>query len=204
MSYLNEIPPHSACGDVQKMYQRQASRLGYVPNYARVFCHRPDVMALWADLLRGIRRDVTPQRFELVTLAAAHGLRNSYCSLAHGQALTEFYPAEAVPGALEGGDGPLSATDKVLVRFARKVATDAAAVTAGDVAELKAEGLSDQEIFDVVAIVAARAFFTRILDGLGVLPDEAYSALEPRLRDFLTVGRPIEAAPARQAAGAPA
>jgi uncharacterized peroxidase-related enzyme len=204
MSYLNEIPPESAAGDVQRMYERQASRLGYVPNYAKAFCHRPDVMALWADLLSGIRRDIAPERFELVTLAAARALRNSYCSLAHGQALTRFYPADAVRKSLDGGDSSLSPADQALVRFAGKVATDAPGVTAEDVAQLKGVGFSDVEIFDVVAVVAARAFFTRILDGLGVLPDAAYGDLEPELRDFLTVGRPIEGAPAGQPVTAPA
>jgi uncharacterized peroxidase-related enzyme len=204
MSYLNEIPPESASGHVQRMYQKQASRLGYVPNYAKIFCHRPDVMELWADLLSGIRRDLAPHRFELVTLAAAHALRNSYCSLAHGQALTRFYPADAVGSSLDGDDSRLSPPDQALVRFARKVATDAPDVTADDVEQLKAVGFSDVEIFDVVAVVAARAFFTRILDGLGVRPDAAYRNLEPGLRDLLAVGRPIEAAPAGQPVAAPA
>jgi len=204
MSYLREIAPESARGDVQRMYQRQASRLGYVPNYARIFCHRPDLMELWSDLLTGIRRDIAAERFELVTLAAALALRNSYCSLAHGQALARLQSADAVRSALQGSDSTLSAADAALVRFARKVATDAAAVTAHDVAELRTHGLSDPEIFDVVAVVAARAFFTRVLDGLGVLPDAAYHDLDPGLRDLLTVGRPIEAAPADHSVAAPA
>jgi uncharacterized peroxidase-related enzyme len=204
MSYLKEIPPDTASGDVRDMYQKQARRLGYVPNYAKIFCHRPDIMGLWADLLAGIRRDVAPERFELATLAAAHALRNSYCSLAHGQALTQFYRADAVRSALEGSDSALSRSDQALVSFARKVAVDAAAVTLADVVELRGHGFSDQEIFDVVAVVAARAFFTRILDGLGVLPDAAYREMEPSLRDFLTVGRSIEAAPADQPVVTPA
>ena len=47
-------------------------------------------------------------------------------------------------------------------------------------------------MLEVVAAAAARCFFSKALDGLGVQPDAKYAALEPRLREALTVGRPIE------------
>jgi hypothetical protein len=40
--------------------------------------------------------------------------------------------------------------------------------------------------------VAARCFFSTVLEALGVEPDPAYRALDPELRAALTVGRPIE------------
>ena len=47
-------------------------------------------------LLTEIHRPMDKRRFELITFAAAHVLRNSACTLAHGKALTEFFSAEAV------------------------------------------------------------------------------------------------------------
>jgi hypothetical protein len=44
---------------------------------------------------------------------------------------------------------------------------------------------------DVVLAAAARCFFSKTLDGLGVRPDASYGDLEPELRDVLVVGRPI-------------
>jgi hypothetical protein len=52
-------------------------------------------------------------------------------------------------------------------------------------------GLADDEILDVVLTAAVRAFLTKTVDGLGVLPDASYRELDPELRDALTVGRPI-------------
>jgi hypothetical protein len=46
----------------------------------------------------------------------------------------------------------------------------------------------------VVLAAAARCFFSKTLDALGVQPDALYAELQPELRDVLTVGRPIEAA----------
>jgi hypothetical protein len=85
----------------------------------------------------------------------------------------------------------LEPAEAAMVAFARRVAADAGAVTADDVAVLRGHGLGDDEIFDLVAVAAGRAFFTRMLDGLGALADAEYHDLDPALRDALTVGRPI-------------
>jgi len=86
MAFVHTIPVEQAAGDVRAMYERTQGALGYVPNYAKVFSHRPDVMTAWSGLLAGIRGHLDARRYELVTLAAARALRSSYCMLAHGSA----------------------------------------------------------------------------------------------------------------------
>jgi hypothetical protein len=66
-------------------------------------------------------------------------------------------------------------------------------MTQGDVDELPAQGLDDEEIFDVALAAGARCFFSKVLDATGTEPDAAFQDLEPALREALTVGRPIEA-----------
>ena len=53
-----------------------------------------------------------------------------------------------------------------------KVAQDAAAVEQADVDALRAVGLTDADVADVVFAAAARCFFTAVLDGLGTQLDE--------------------------------
>ena len=196
MSFITTTPPEAARDDVAAMYRRQQDGWGYVPNYARVFCHRPEVMARWGALLAEIKRPMDRRRFELVTFAAAHELRNSACALAHGRVLREYYSdAQLLAVAERREHEVLPAIDQALVRFARQIARDASQVSATQVAALKAHGCSDAEIFDVVAAVAARSFFTRVLDGLGVQMDSPFLALDDTLRQALTVGRPIDPAP---------
>ena len=77
------------------------------------------------------------------------------------------------------------------MELADKVAADAAAVTAEDIDGLRRLGLSDADIVDVVLAAAARCFFSKTLDGLGVQADARFAELDPPLRDALTVGRPI-------------
>ena len=193
MAFIATTPPVEADGEVREMYERQEDHYGYVPNYAKVFCYRPEIMRLWADLLAGIRRPLDKRRFELVTVAAAHALRSTYCSLAHGKALTEFFSANEIQALIsDAATGPLSAAELAMVNLARQVARDASSVTAADVSALKEHGFTDAEIFDIVATAAARAFFSKLVEGLGADADSTFFGMEESLRESLTVGRPID------------
>jgi hypothetical protein len=112
MSFIETIAPEGADDVVAAMYRRQQAAWGYVPNYARAFSLRPEVLARWGQLLAEIRRPM----------------------------------------------------DK-----------------------------------HIAATAAGRAFFAKLLDALGVLPDPALHALGESLRDALTVGRPIDEAPVLEA-----
>jgi uncharacterized peroxidase-related enzyme len=196
MAFIHTTDAAEAEGAVAALYQRQQAAWGYVPDYATVFCHRPEVMARWAALLAEIRRPMDARRFELVTLVAAHELRHSACSLAHGHRLREFHGDADVAAIAEGrASGQLTQAEDAMLRFARQIARDASRVSQAQVDELKALGFSDAELFDIAAVAAGRAFFTKLLDALGVQADAPLLALDGALRDTLTVGRPIALRP---------
>ncbi len=163
MAFIDTIPDSEISDEVRAMYERQASFWGFVPNYAKVFSWRPELMGLWAQLQVGIKRTMDKRRFELITFAAAHTLRSTLCSLAHGRALTQFFSPEDVQLMARGASpASLTAAEAAMMTFARKVARGAYAVTAADVAELKKHGFTDAEVFDIAAAVAARAFFSSL------------------------------------------
>jgi uncharacterized peroxidase-related enzyme len=207
MAFIETTPPKDAAGEVHAMYQRQQQSWGFVPNYAKVFCHRPELMTLWANMLRGIRAHVDPRRFELVTLAAAHALRSSYCSLAHASALTEYFSAAEIQAMVDGSELPvesLSEAEVAMMAYARKVATSASKVTAGEVESLKDHGFSDAEIFDIAAVATARAFFAQLIEAMGTEADVSFMELDEPLRASLTVGRPVSFQATEQLPAAPA
>ena len=164
-------------------------------NYERVFAERPAVYAAWRQLLGAIRADMDPKRYELATVAAARRMRSSYCMLAHGKILAEEHldPATVVDVVADHHAAALDAVEVAVMDLAEKVATDATSVTQADVDRLRDLGLADAEILDVILTAAARCFFTKVIDGSGAQPDASFSALDPELRDALTVGRPIAA-----------
>jgi alkylhydroperoxidase family enzyme len=90
---------------------------------------------------------------------------------------------------------PLSDVDRAVMTLADKVAAGAAGMTEDDLAELRALGVADVDILDVILAAAARCFFSTVLDATGTEPDTALGSLQPAVRDALTVGRPIAAAP---------
>ena len=197
MTYLNTVSPTDAEGDIREMYQRQEDHWGYVPNYAKVFSHRPESLARWGRLLAELRRPTDDRRFELVTFAAAYALKNSGCVLAHGKELARFIGEDAVVAITNGHEANvLPDVDVVIVRFARQIAKDATKVTSGLVDLLmNRHGLTDAEVFDIAALAAGRAFFTKLLDGLGVEPDNAWLSLDEDFRSGLRIGRPTDLKP---------
>jgi uncharacterized peroxidase-related enzyme len=192
MAFIETTQPDHTRGAAREMLARQQAHYGYVPNYAKVFSDRPDVMDLWAALQAGIRKHVDPRRFELITFAAAHALGSSYCALAHARVLqARFLSPEELRALVDEGHSGLPEVERAMIDLARKVVADASSVDQEDIDRLRRCGLRDDEIFDVVAVAAARCFFAKLPDALGALPDVTFLEMEPWLREKLTVGRPI-------------
>jgi uncharacterized peroxidase-related enzyme len=200
MAFITTTPVAEAADDTRVLYEQAQARLGYVPNYTKLFSLRPAVYAAWGNLLTSIRSHLDTRRYELVTLAAARAMRSSYCLLAHGSILRQqFYSAAQLTEITSDfTKAELDSADVVMMEFADKVVRDAAAISEGDVQKLRSHGFSDAEIFDIAAAASARCFFSKLLDALGAEPDAAYLQLEDALRQQLTLGRPIGQAAVEQ------
>ena len=196
MTFIETVPPDEATGLVAELYETDRATRGHLPNFTQAFSLRPEVYAAWRQLNDAIKADMDLRRYELATIAAARRLRSSYCMLAHGSVLADrFMEPDAVRAvATDPAGAGLDALDTAVMELADKVAADATAVTQEDVDRLRGLGLPDAEILGVVLAAAARCFFSKTLDGVGALPDHKYDAMEPALRDALTVGRPIATA----------
>jgi uncharacterized peroxidase-related enzyme len=160
-------------------------------NYERAFEARPEVYAAWGRLKTAITAGMDPRRYELATLAAAQRLRSSYCSLAHGKILAETFGEPVAAIARDRRTAGLDDVDVAVMDLAERVVDDASTITDGDLQRLRDLGLSDTDIMDVILAAAARCFFSKTLDALGVRPDAGYQELDPELRQVLVVGRPI-------------
>ncbi len=196
--FIQTVDEHADDGEVSAWFDQQRAAWGYLPNYAPAFASRPDVARAWSTLNLAIRGGMDRRRFEIATIAASRALRCTYCLAAHSKFLRDVCDDEPTMRAM--ADDPtgetLSAADRAVVRFATQVALDASSIAQADIDELHQHGLTDADIADVVFAVAARSFFTRVLDGLGVLTDhELGASFDPAVREQLTVGRPIAPEP---------
>src|SRR5262245_2719051 len=184
MAFIDPVPDDQATAEVDALYATDQAVFGHLPNFTRGFSHRPDVYAAWRGLNGAIKANMDLRRYELATIAAATRLRSSYCTLAHGSVLLDqFLDPDDLRAVVTGTDtAALDAVDAAVIALADKVADDATGVTQADADSL-----------DVVLAAAARSFFSKVLDGLGIEADARFAALDPPLRDALTVGRPIAA-----------
>jgi uncharacterized peroxidase-related enzyme len=193
MTFVQTIPEGDASAELTELYDAEQASFGHVPNFTKAFSFRPAVYGAWRQLNAEIKAGMDLRRYELATVAAARRLRSSYCTLAHGSVLLDkFLEADTLQAIVaDHRTAGLDPVDVAVMDLAEKVADDAASVSQADIDRLRSLGLSDTDIFDVVAAAAARCFFSKMLDGLGTQPDARYAELEPELRSALTVGRPI-------------
>ena len=193
MTFIETVPPADATGSVAELYESDRATFGHLPNFTTAFSLRPKVYEAWRRLNGAIKADMDSRRYELATVAAARRLKSSYCTLAHGSLLADqFLGPDTVRAVIaDHRKAGLDSIDVAVMDLSERVAEDATAVTEADFDRLRSLGLSDAEIFDIVLAAAARCFFSKVLDGIGARPDKEYGALEPGLRDALTVGRPI-------------
>jgi uncharacterized peroxidase-related enzyme len=193
MTFIETVPEDQATGEAAELYATDQATFGYLPNFTRAFSLRPSAYAAWRGLNGAIKNSMDLRRYELATIAAARRLRSSYCTLAHGSVLMDkFLEPEMVRAVVaDHRAADLSPAEVAVMDLADKVADDASSIQQADIDHLRSLGLSDADILDVVLAAAARCFFSKTLDALGVEPDAKYAELEPALRDVLTVGRAI-------------
>jgi alkylhydroperoxidase family enzyme len=181
MTFIQTVPADAAEGDVAAMYDTDREIRGFLPNYTQAFSHRPGVYAAFRQLVGAITENMDPRRYELVSIAAARTLRSTYCTAAHTLVLASKWP-----------DMTQDDVDAAVVDLAEKVARDASSVQQGDIDRLRGAGLTDAEIFDVVAAAALRSFFAKTLDGVGAQADSEFAQrLDAGQLASVVVGRPF-------------
>jgi uncharacterized peroxidase-related enzyme len=192
--FISPVGEEAADADLADYYDRQRTAWGFLPNYAGAFSTRPDVARAWDLLNATVRGGMDRRCFEIATIAAARARRSTYCTAAHSTFLRDVCGDEPTMRAIaEHPDGAtLDAQDRAVYEFAGKVAEDAASIEASDVERLRAVGLTDGDIADVVLAAAARCFFTAVLDGLGAqLDPQTAERLPASLLESMIVGRSV-------------
>jgi uncharacterized peroxidase-related enzyme len=185
--FIQTISEAKAEGKVRAVYEGDQSGLGYVPNHAKVFSLRPDVLEAWRNFQGVIRKNLRLRRYELVTLAAAKALNCRYCLLAHGSILNKNGVSVDQLRAIltDFHDAGLEPAEVAIMDFAEKIARSANEMTQADVDALRALGLEDVEILDITLTATMRCFASKTFNALGAGSDAVYDDLEQQLADLL-------------------
>jgi uncharacterized peroxidase-related enzyme len=187
------VPERTAEGE--QIFSDDVAEFGYVMNVSRLWAYQPATVIGLFDLLRQANSADSlsvRQRFILVA-ACASAFGDSYCSLAWGSKLAEASDARTAAAVLRGDDEGLSASERAMAGWARRVARHPNATSAAEVQTLRDAGFTDSQIFTITVFVALRLAFSTVNDALGVRPDAALRSTTPAaVLDAVTFGRPIE------------
>ncbi|UAJ78211.1 peroxidase-related enzyme [Leifsonia sp. ZF2019] len=185
MSIIQTTEPGEATGDVAEIYADDERTIGYVPEHTRVMAVNPEAYRAWEQLIRAIASPLGLRRYELVTLAAAQGGHSAHCRLAHGNRMRTLIDEEQLEAiARDYRHADLSAAEVAMMEHAERISTDAPDMTEADAQRLREVGFTDREIVDITLAAAARNYFSRAIQALGVAVDVP-PGLSDRLRGAL-------------------
>ena len=178
LSWIRTVDRDAAGSELAAAYDEVCRGNGSVHNMYQAFATRPDLLVLadrfFRELLHNPRRSLEDWMQELIATHVAILCGCRYAKDNHGanmaSLLGDRQRGRAMVAALEAGEIPpgADARTRVILAYTRKLTLKPAAMVEADVAALREAGLGDAEIFEVNQIAAHFAYWTRMLNGLGV------------------------------------
>ncbi len=141
----------------QRVYDEILNELGFgiVPNVFKSMAHRPKFLeANWNHFRSTILQGDIPRTLkEMVGVAISQANNSQYALNVHLHGLSALGMSEEVLQTLVSNFDacPLPEREKSMIRFGLKIATQPLTATQEDYDALRAIGLDDDEIFEVVA-----------------------------------------------------
>jgi len=157
---------------------------GFIPNVFLAWAHRPDefrAFFAYHDALLDKKGGLTKAEREMIVVATSAVNHCHYCVIAHGAILRirAKQPLLADQVAVNYLNADLTPRQRAMLDFAVKVATRSHEVNDADFATLRAQGLTEDEIWDIGAIAALFALSNRMANLMALRPNE----------EFYTMGR---------------
>ena len=173
-----ELPP-----DLQERFAEVADKSGFLPNVFAALAWRPAEARAFFALHDALMDKDTPglsqadREVLVVATSAANGCL--YCVVAHGALVRirarDKYLADQV--AVDWRKAPLSPRLHAVVEIGVRLAVDPVTVTAEQQDGLRAHGLTEDDVWDVGAIVALFALSNRLVHWAAVPPNEEFFLL---------------------------
>jgi uncharacterized peroxidase-related enzyme len=175
------VPPRDALPDeLRERYDAVEERSGFLPNVFGALAWRPAEASAFFAMHDALMDKETPGLSkadrELVVVATSAANDCLYCVVAHGAIARvrarDPYLADQV--AVDWRKAPLDARMRAVLEVAVRLAVDPAAVTAEEQAGLREHGLTEDDVWDVGAIVALFALSNRLAHWAAIPPNEEF------------------------------
>lgn len=158
MSRIHQITPDSATGKAKELLDAVHGKLGLVPNITRAMANSPAVLEGYLGLSGALGKgSLSAKNREQIALAVGQANHCDYCLAAHSAIgkMVGLTPDQILDSRRGTAIDPKA---DAVIRFARKLVDERGRVSDADVAEVRAAGLNDRGIAEVVANVALNIF----------------------------------------------
>jgi uncharacterized peroxidase-related enzyme len=171
---LAELPD-----DIRARIVDVQDKAGFVPNVFITLAHRPDefrAFFAYHDALMLKEGGLTKAEREMIVVATSGTNDCLYCIVAHGAILRIYAknPLVADQVAVNYRKADISERQRAMLAFAMKVAVDSVAIDDADFMALRAQGFSDEDIWDIGAIAAFFALSNRMANMISMRPNDEF------------------------------
>lgn len=154
-------------------------KAGFIPNVFMVLAHRPEefrAFFAYHDALMEKEGGLSKAEREMIVVATSADNECQYCVIAHGAILRirSKQPLLADQIAINYRKADITTRQRTMLDFAMQVAIDAASVDEADLDAMRADGFSDDEIWDIGAIAAFFALSNRMANLTSMRPNDEF------------------------------
>jgi len=154
-------------------------KAGFIPNVFMVLAHRPEefrAFFAYHDALMEKEGGLSKAEREMIVVATSADNECQYCVIAHGAILRirSKQPLLADQIAINYRKADITTRQRNMLDFAMQVAIDAASVDEADLDAMRADGFSDDEIWDIGAIAAFFALSNRMANLTSMRPNDEF------------------------------
>jgi uncharacterized peroxidase-related enzyme len=179
ISYLPVPDRDDVPEGVARLWDKSREAFGFVPNVFRAQAVNGEQFLAWwgyFNLLVNKEGHLTNADRELLAVVVSTTNRCTYCEISHGSALRSFTD-DAVRADLVASNwrqADLPDREAAMCAYAEKLTLHPAEVTEADLEPLRAVGLDDHQIVELVQVVGMFNLTNRVSTALGFVPNAEY------------------------------
>ncbi len=165
--------------DVRARILAVQDKAGFVPNVFLVLAHRPEefrAFFAYHDALMEKEGGLTKAQREMIVVATSAANHCQYCVVAHGAVLRVRAKNALVADqvAINYRKADIPPREKAMLDFAMKVALESYKLADADLEALRRHGFTDEDAWDIAAIVAFFALSNRMADFTAMRPNDEF------------------------------
>jgi len=169
--------------DIRAYFDKCQEKLGLVPNVLKAYSLRPSKFrtftALYNELMLG-PSGLSKLEREMIAVVVSSANRCYYCLVAHGQAVRRLSgdPQLGEMLAMNYRVAELEPRQRAMLDFAWKLTTTPHLVDEADRDALRAQGFTDEDIFDIADVAGFFNMSNRVASGVDMMPNPEYHGMD--------------------------